>query len=314
MNATPLQIFIACVNGYTGTPNNKVSIQEAQVKREKLLKCSAAVEASAILYEQTIPHRGFREPDLPVEKQDLAKVYKEKFSADDGPGRPYYELIRGEATCGTCPICGGKGGITELDHYLPKSEYPTLCVNPNNLIPICDSCNKEKKNKKYSVEEGMPLHLYVDRLPMPEDEFDDPEPFLYADINADFVATFRVQCPPGWDPDLQRRLENHMKAYNLAERYRVCARDEYPSIHSLWKKRMVNHVKALAEKIEVSPEKQKQLYRELMGRIDKTALLHDIIKTRAEDASNDVNSWQSALYRALESRVTELAQWLESEA
>ncbi len=35
----------------------------------------------------------------------------------------------------------------ELDHYYPKSKYPFLCVSFFNLIPICPSCNKSKKDK-----------------------------------------------------------------------------------------------------------------------------------------------------------------------
>ena len=34
----------------------------------------------------------------------------------------------------------------ELDHYYPKSKYPFLCVSFYNLIPICSSCNKAKKD------------------------------------------------------------------------------------------------------------------------------------------------------------------------
>jgi hypothetical protein len=40
----------------------------------------------------------------------------------------------------------------ELDHYHPKSKYPFLCVSFYNLIPICSSCNKAKKDKNIDFD------------------------------------------------------------------------------------------------------------------------------------------------------------------
>jgi len=43
-------------------------------------------------------------------------------------------------------------GFFELDHYYPKSRYPFLCTSFYNLIPICSSCNKSKKDKSIDFE------------------------------------------------------------------------------------------------------------------------------------------------------------------
>ncbi|MGF1542745.1 MAG: HNH endonuclease [Pleurocapsa sp.] len=74
----------------------------------------------------------------------------------------YWRYIKGDGECGTtqesknwiknnsdwfCPICGDnysdKGGRT-IDHKLPRSQYPWLSIDFDNLWVICQSCNKEK--------------------------------------------------------------------------------------------------------------------------------------------------------------------------
>lgn len=51
-----------------------------------------------------------------------------------------------------CPCCdnaftdsgnGNAEGYT-LEHYFPKSLYPSICLHPYNLIPMCSKCNKVK--------------------------------------------------------------------------------------------------------------------------------------------------------------------------
>ncbi|MBD2663347.1 hypothetical protein B6N60_03224 [Richelia sinica FACHB-800] len=73
-----------------------------------------------------------------------------------------WRYVNGDAECGTteeskewvrknsdwyCPICGYKyserGGKT-IDHKLPRSQYPWLSMEFNNLWVICRDCNQEK--------------------------------------------------------------------------------------------------------------------------------------------------------------------------
>ncbi len=74
----------------------------------------------------------------------------------------YWRYINGDGEWGTtqesrdwvkdnsdwfCPICGDKyydkGGKT-IDHKLPRSQYPWLSMEFNNLWVICQVCNREK--------------------------------------------------------------------------------------------------------------------------------------------------------------------------
>lgn len=47
---------------------------------------------------------------------------------------------------GVCPYCGD-GRLEEVDHYVPKEEYPEFTLYPGNLIPLCNKCNKKKGAK-----------------------------------------------------------------------------------------------------------------------------------------------------------------------
>ena len=42
----------------------------------------------------------------------------------------------------SCYVCGNLA--THIDHLLPKSKYPELALNLDNLKPICYDCNFEK--------------------------------------------------------------------------------------------------------------------------------------------------------------------------
>ena len=319
LDASTVQIFQKCVAGYVGTPNDEESIANATAKRTRLAEYEKAVAESARRYDDCIPNQEFKEPTLSTalstkeRRKELQKVYEEKFSPEKQPGRPYYELIRRTKECGRCPICGGAGGITHLDHYLPKSAYPTLCVHPNNLIPICDSCNTVKNTKENELADGMPIHLYFDRLPQKKRLRGNcyTEAYLFVDLDDDFQPEFRVECPDDWSSGLESRLVAHMKMYDLYRRYRACVYSEYAAIISAWDSTIDEYASKLADKMnkplddfiaELSEGKVEQL---------KIDALSDVIESNRTAASGDLNSWKSALYRALQNKEKKLAAWLD---
>ncbi len=63
-----------------------------------------------------------------------------------------HALIRDDYTC---QICGFRNmDIMIVDHKLPKSKYPELKLNLDNLQTLCPNCNqiktiRELKNKEY---------------------------------------------------------------------------------------------------------------------------------------------------------------------
>ena len=58
------------------------------------------------------------------------------------------EFYNMNSNLNVCPACDGKPpgrigrkSLSELDHFLPKSDYPFLSIHPLNLVPICMECN-----------------------------------------------------------------------------------------------------------------------------------------------------------------------------
>ena len=93
----------------------------------------------------------------------------------------YWRYINGDYECGTtsksqdwvkehsdwyCPICSEnykeRGGKT-IDHKLPRSQYPWLSMEWQNLWVICRECNQEKGEKNwYEYEQYMFLNYPQD--------------------------------------------------------------------------------------------------------------------------------------------------------
>lgn len=72
---------------------------------------------------------------LLMEKDEMIKLYEYHFQKSD-----YYKQIKIKEKC---PICELRP-VEELDHYCEKSVYYPFSVYPNNLIPVCHSCNHTK--------------------------------------------------------------------------------------------------------------------------------------------------------------------------
>lgn len=93
-------------------------------------------------------------------KEDMNWLYTNKYSAEGSLGRQFYKLIRENVKNQRCPYCL-HSDIDELDHYLPKSVYPSLAVTTENLVPACHTCNNKKLEKK-----DLFPHPYFDNLDM----------------------------------------------------------------------------------------------------------------------------------------------------
>lgn len=51
---------------------------------------------------------------------------------------------------GNCMCCGtdaASGAIIQVDHIKPRSKFPKLALDPNNLQVLCGRCNHGKSNK-----------------------------------------------------------------------------------------------------------------------------------------------------------------------
>lgn len=249
--------------------------------RTALLGVLPRVKVDSACYEQMVPAHIDRFLQQIEHNGTLTTptvdVYEKKFRPEKAPGRKYYDAIMSQTQNHLCPICD-IAIATTLDHYLPKSEVPTLSVTPGNLIPICERCNHVKRNVMNQDPHEAPIHVYFDALPSG----------IWLHARATYgewpEVQYYVQCPEDWSPILQNRLERHVELYKLGERFRLHAEVELANMRIFWKR--------------------------LVERGGAEGLSFTLAGMRESLEENDMNSWKAALYRALETHTKELIEWL----
>jgi len=196
----------------------------------------------------------------------MVKVYDQKMAKKGSPGRIHYDDILSSAPGGKCPLCSQRIATT-LDHYLPKSKYPSFSVTPINLIPSCTDCNKGKLAEFPTKSEEQTLNPYYDDV--------ENDSWLKVRLLQTTPIGFEyfVQPPASWTQLLSDRVEYHFLAFGLNELYSVHAVEEFQNMRGLLIKLYNNGGGALVK------EHLKECY--------------DSRK------SNLLNSWQTALYEAL---------------
>lgn len=210
-----------------------------------------------------------------TQQDELSLLYKAKFAGKSGPGRGYYDAIMINAD-GRCPVCG-VGTPAQLDHYLPKSAYPLLSISPANLIPTCRDCNENKRNYIPNSFENTLIHPYLESI---EDK--------WLAVSLDFkdqgtvIPFYKNIIQTGI---LKERLNKYIEIYKLNEIYSTRAIDEIYSIKFSHEEKVKN--------------KNEEMVRFLVEDARKSA------------EQSDMNSWKSALYRALEAQIDEYIEWLK---
>lgn len=256
-DTNPEDIFEECVSNYRD-----------KKKVAALLQCKDIVRYDSALYNKVVPNEmeQFKQSSLPdnVDSAEMANVYTTKFAAEKSPGKKYYNAIKKQAKLNICPICGIRP-VKTLDHYLPKSKFPTLSVTPSNLIPACRDCNMDKRDSVAYDSKNIPVHLYFDDVPN--------EPWLHVTVGDNLEILYYISCPDAWDEGFRNRLEKHLKFYDLYELYSSHANSEIANSIYMWKKTIIQS--------------------------DADTLKLSLIDECKSAEINDVNSWKAALYRGL---------------
>jgi 5-methylcytosine-specific restriction endonuclease McrA len=153
----------------------------------------------------------------------LKGIYTDRLVNKTNNGRKYYNSIFISAPNGKCPFCNVKQ-VRTLDHYLPKSKYPILSITPNNLVPSCSDCNKDKLVDSPTNSEEETLHPYFD-------DIEDAD-WLKAKIITLNPIKFEyyISPPDDWPDLLKVRLLNHFSSYLLNELYSIHAIEEFENI------------------------------------------------------------------------------------
>lgn len=197
-------------------------------------------------------------------KDDMVWLYDTKFVQDGG--RKYYDKIMLLPKNGICPMCG-KRTVSTLDHYLPKTKYPTYAVTAFNLLPSCFECNNAKKTKAIASREDETIHPYYD-------DFND-ETWIKAIIIEEFPIgfNFAVYKPDPWTDEKFRRAKNHFDTFKLNKLYSSHAADNF-SPYKIQLKRLYN-------------------------RGGEEAIKEDLEDRIVSHKEIRLNSWEAAMYTAL---------------
>lgn len=151
-------------------------------------------------------------------KDEMVWLYDKKFVSDGG--RKHYNKIKAIPKHSKCPFCG-VGRVSTLDHYLPKTKYPTYAVTPVNLVACCAECNKNKTSDVANAREEEVIHPYYD-------DFDDAI-WLKARVLFEEgpIFSFYVAKPDEWSHEKYERAKNHFKCFKLNVLYVAHCGEEF---------------------------------------------------------------------------------------
>lgn len=163
-----------------------------------------------------LPYADFELPE--VTAKEMAWLYENKMVGKKAPGRRVYDAIRTASPQGRCPLCGHRD-VTTVDHYLPKSAYAAVAVNPANLIPACGDCNQMKSDAVLDI-----LHPYYDNV--------ENDRWLAATVIEGNPPAFRFEvcAPDTWSAALAERARLHFATFALGALYAQQAARELSGI------------------------------------------------------------------------------------
>lgn len=197
-------------------------------------------------------------------KDDMVWLYDSKYVKDGG--RVYYDIIKSIPPFGICPLCGQRK-VSTLDHYLPKTKYPTYSITAYNLIAACYECNKIKLATSFKARENETIHPYYDN-------FDDAIWIKARIIEGEPVGFYYyVEKPTEWPKEKCERAKSHFSIYQLNELFASHAANEFN-----------NNLQFYIDNYKVGGEEK------LKEHINECLLSRERVR---------LNSWENAMLRAL---------------
>lgn len=150
-------------------------------------------------------------------KDYMKKMYSSRFANSSPSYEASYKIYKEiRSSVKLCPYCNYPARpVRQLDHYLPKSVFPTLAITANNLVPICKDCNEDKDDYYPTNKEEMLLHPYYD------DVANDILNFLKCKIIEDdnIGFEFYIEKQKDWDDIMFKRVKCHFEKLKLNELY-----------------------------------------------------------------------------------------------
>ena len=91
---------------------------------------------------------------------ELKSLYKGQLSRQGSKARYVYDHVMANARHSLCSYCQ-YGVANALDHFIPITVVPALAIDPWNLVPACDRCNKLLLNSFSTSATHQLLHPYA---------------------------------------------------------------------------------------------------------------------------------------------------------
>lgn len=146
--------------------------------------------------------------------KDLEKLYDKMVEIES---KKYHEYILSKVGLGKCFYCAVSPS-QNIDHYLPKDQFPELSIEIYNLVPSCSKCNSTKSTYFSLDKDKQLIHPYFNM------EYYTSK-WMYAYINKDYVdhlcrppITF-IAKPDNMNNQNKERLKNHFKVLRLNDIY-----------------------------------------------------------------------------------------------
>src|SRR5690554_4486978 len=196
----------------------------------------------------------------------LKKLYSDKFSKKGHIARELYDEILFSAPNEKCPYCNHRIADT-IDHFLPKANFPIYSISPVNLLPACTQCNKGKTNSIPTNSGEQTLHPYFDNI----EEFN----WLECKIENLPKIVFKFKPKEIFEEGNinNERISNHFIFYNLNDLYKSNASSEFANI-----KRQITKI---------------------FNNKGAEELKEFLLEAYLSRKESDINSWQTAFYKAL---------------
>ncbi len=117
-----------------------------------------------------------------------------------------------------CPYCGGMQVGHKIDHFVPRSTYSEFSILSDNLLPCCDECNTQKRDR---------LPWEVPRLLNPYRS----AALATQILQVDYVGgVFELNPKPALGSKLSTMIEAHIQVLKMRENFDRFARDEVISL------------------------------------------------------------------------------------
>lgn len=231
----------------------------------------AALDAGRI-HEQQPSHYAVAD----LTDAELRKLYEQQLAHPNGAARSIYDELISRARHRLCSYCQ-HGEATTLDHFLPKSWIAGLAIEPWNLIPACQQCNKKLNAFQAQGDADSMFHPYHEGV---------DERWLYAELMEDEPAVLRFAARPPSTVD-------ELTARRIVAQFRTLGLD---LMYSAVSSRDIEEAKTSVSRSVRSALKLKGQDR-LPHDVD--AVREVLLETASDAFSVDPNSRRGAAYEAL---------------